>query len=140
MIADGRLLRGAHGVAGELGHMPIVVGETQEEPWEARAGLDALRDGRDEGAWPLWIARGLATVIYAYDPETVVIAGELSDAFAERQDAVVAHLRRLLVSGFPLPALRVARFGGDGCAIGAASLMHARFLRRPESHATQRDM
>jgi predicted NBD/HSP70 family sugar kinase len=132
-ISEGRILRGAHGFAGELGHIPMVVGETRDESWEARAGLDALGTGRDPGDWPLWVARGLAAAIYAYDPETIVIAGVLADAFAEQQAAIEAHLGRMLVSGFPLPALKVARFGGDGCAIGAASLVHARFLEQAEA-------
>lgn len=129
-VSDGRILRGAHGLAGELGHIPMVVNETRDEPWEARAGLDAMRAGRD---WPLWVARGLAAAIYAYDPETIVIAGVLADAFAEQQAAIEAHLKRMLVDGFPMPALKVARFGGDGCAIGAASLVHARFLEQAEA-------
>jgi predicted NBD/HSP70 family sugar kinase len=100
--------------------------------WEARAGLlaalsrGALAMPED---WPLWLARGLGTAIYAYDPETIVIAGELTDLFLAHRHDVAAHLRRLLVPGFPMPALVAARFGADGCAIGAASLPHARFLQ-----------
>jgi predicted NBD/HSP70 family sugar kinase len=83
--------------------------------------------------WPAWLARGLAAAIYAYDPETIVIAGELTAAFRRRQAEIAAELRRLLVPGFPVPTLAAARFGADGCAIGAASLLHARFLDRAEA-------
>jgi predicted NBD/HSP70 family sugar kinase len=131
LVADGRILRGAHGLAGELGHMPIVAGADGETDWESRAGLRASRMmGPDE--WPPWLARGLAAATYAYDPETIVIAGELTDLFRARRAEVAAHLRRLLVAGFPMPALAAARFGADGCAIGAASLMHARFIEQAE--------
>jgi len=131
VVADGRILRGAHGLAGELGHMPIAASPDDPTNWEARAGLlAALPAGTlampDD--WPLWLARGLATAAYAYDPETIVIAGELTDLFVARREEVATHLRRLLVPGFPMPALVAAKFGADGCAIGAASLLHARFI------------
>jgi predicted NBD/HSP70 family sugar kinase len=131
LIADGRILRGTHGLAGELGHMPMAAAREGETNWEARAGLLAALPGRSQAMprdWPLWLARGLATATYAYDPETIVIAGELTSLFLTHRGVVEAHLRRLLVTGFPQPKLAAARFGADGCAIGAASLMHARFI------------
>jgi predicted NBD/HSP70 family sugar kinase len=131
LVADGRILRGAHGLAGELGHMPMVVAADRETNWEAQAGLLARRSAIPRimpDDWALWLARGLATAIYAYDPETIVIAGELTGQFLTHRQEVAAHLRRLLEPGFPLPTLAAARFGADGCAIGAASLLHARFL------------
>jgi predicted NBD/HSP70 family sugar kinase len=141
LVADGRILRGAHGLAGELGHMPFAVapnGKTDwgETDWEARAGLLAAQPGATHAMpddWPLWLARGLATAIYAYDPETIVIAGELTERFLAHRQAVAGHLRRLLVPGFPMPTLAAARFGADGCAIGAASLLHARFIDLAET-------
>jgi hypothetical protein len=73
---------------------------------------------------------GLGLTTYAYDPETIVIAEELTAQFQRRQEEVAAQLHRLLVPGFPMPTLTAARFGADGCAIGAASLLHARFIDR----------
>ena len=130
MVADGRILRGAHGLAGELGHLPMAITADGETNWEARAGLLAAQSGIMPDDWPLWLARGLAAATYAYDPETIVIAGELTDLFLVHCQDVEADLRRLLVAGFPLPILAAARFGADGCAIGAASLLHARFLNQ----------
>jgi len=100
--------------------------------WEMRVGLLAARAGQPDmpADWPLWLAQGLAAATYAYDPETIVIAGELADTFVRRQTEVASRLRSLLVPGFPMPTLTAARFGADGCAIGAASLLHARFLDR----------
>lgn len=140
LIADGRILRGAHGLAGELGHMIVDTAGDGGTVWEARVGLPVT--GKDEGHppadWPLWLAHGLAAATYAYDPETIVIAGELTDRFRRQQEAISAHLRRLLVPGFPMPTLMAARFGADGCAIGAASLLHARFLGCPEGPVRSR--
>lgn len=130
VVAEGRILRGAHGLAGELGHM--LVAGSSSAAWETRVGLSAAR--RRNGTpddWPTLLAQGLATATYAYDPETIVIAGELTGVFDDRLDEVQSELRRQLVPGFPLPKLRAARFGADGCAIGAASLLHARFLDQP---------
>ena len=133
LVADGRVLRGAHGLAGELGHMVVAAGDG-ETVWEARAGLSAARKGEPDMPedWPVWLAHGLAAATYAYDPETIVIAGELTGPFGRRQAEIAAQLRRLLVPGFPVPTLTAARFGADGCSIGAASLLHARFLDRAE--------
>ena len=131
IVADGRILRGAHGLAGELGHMPMIAGPDGETQWETLAGLPTARPGDARAMpedWPLWLARGLAAAVYAYDPETIVIAGELTALFRTCRHEVAAHLRRLLVPGFPMPTLTAARFGADGCAIGAASLLHARFI------------
>jgi predicted NBD/HSP70 family sugar kinase len=138
LVADGRILRGAHGLAGELGHMPMLAAAAGETNWEARAGLLASGPGPGRTPtmpddWPLWLARGLATAIYAYDPATIVIAGELTDLCITRSHEVEAHLRRLLVPGFPVPVLAAARFGAGGCAIGAASLAHARFIEPTET-------
>lgn len=130
VVADGRILRGAHGLAGELGHLPMAIASVGETNWEARAGLIAAQSGIMPDDWPLWLARGLASATYAYDPETIVIAGELTGLFLVHRDDVEAHLRRLLVPGFPIPSLAAARFGEDGCAIGAASLLHADFLNQ----------
>lgn len=130
LVADGRILRGTHGLAGELGHMPMAVAPDDDTNWEARAGLLAGRSGVMPDDWPLWLARGLATAIYAYDPETIVVGGELTSLFLAHRPTVEAHLRRLLVPGFPVPTLAAAKFGADGCAIGAASLLHARFLEQ----------
>lgn len=134
LVADGRILRGAHGLAGELGHMIVDANGGEGAIWESRVGLPATREGRSHQAedWPTWLAHGLAAATYAYDPETIVIAGELTDRFRRQHEEVGARLRSLLVPGFPMPTLAVARFGGDSCAIGAASLPHARFVKRAE--------
>lgn len=131
LVADGRILRGTHGLAGELGHMPITAAADGDTQWEARAGLATAQPGSPPDMpedWPRWLARGLATAAYAYDPETIVIAGELTGRFTDHRDEVLAHLQGYLVPGFPVPSLVAARFGADGCAIGAASLVHARFI------------
>jgi predicted NBD/HSP70 family sugar kinase len=135
LMADGRILRGAHGLAGGLGHMVVDPAGDAGMAWEALVGRSVARKDQPDmpADWPTWLAHGLAAATYAYDPETIVIAGELTGQFQRRQQEVAVELRRLLVSGFPMPKLTAARFGADGCAIGAASLLHARFIDRAEA-------
>ena len=55
LVADGRILRGAHGLAGELGHMPMLGTRNAETSWEAQAGLLAVQPGRPPSMradWP----------------------------------------------------------------------------------------
>jgi glucokinase len=107
VVAGGRLLTGAHGMAGELGH--IVLG--RDEPcgpgcrglghFEALCGADALERkalemglgaGSLKDLWPrrkepaaaaFWeavlenLARGLASLVHIFDPELIVVGGGL---------------------------------------------------------------
>lgn len=157
LIASGQLVRGAHGLAGEVGHIPVAYPQIdgyRSKPlaWEdavGKAGLlkaysdrggslqtvpglrEALRAGEPAAVetaagWGRWLARGLAALVFAHDPDAVVIGGALSVVFAEIQKAVEAELEALLPDGFPLPQLMPSQFQLDGCAVGAAALMHAR--------------
>jgi len=163
LIASGKLVRGAHGLAGEVGHMPVAYSEFdgyRPAPlaWEetiGKAGLlkayanrggkllsiaglrDAIR--AEEAAavdiaatWARWLARGIATLVFAHDPDTVVIGGELASIFAEVSLLIDKELASMLPDRFPAPRLIASRFLSDGCAIGGAAVMHAaRFSEAP---------
>jgi glucokinase len=106
IVTGGRLLTGAHGIAGEMGHM--VLGH--DEPcgpgchgvghFEALCGADALERkakemGQNAALKDLWlmrdnpvvaslwdfaldnIARGIATLVHIFDPQAVVVGGGL---------------------------------------------------------------
>jgi hypothetical protein len=45
--------------------------------------------------------------------------------FEQTSDIVDHELRRGLLANFPAPRLSASRFQSDGCAIGAAAIMHA---------------
>ncbi len=105
MVHDGAPLRGAHGNAGEIGHLPLVPGG---EPCpcgnrgclERYLSLEALerrakkigRDGWVKEAAPLFRS-AIVTIENLFDPETIIIGG-----LAE-QDL----LTRLLQAAAPLP-------------------------------------
>jgi predicted NBD/HSP70 family sugar kinase len=154
-VSDGRIVRGAHGLAGEMGHIVLgtkEVGESAPQPitWEKVADRDALlaayrlKTGRKVSLkqliaaqragepaalevsmpWSKGMAYGLLSVIYAYDPDVIVIAGDMAEFFEECKDQVQAHLSKTLINGYPRARLATSTLGLDSCAIGAAAYMH----------------
>ncbi len=123
IVVDGRVLRGAHGFAGELGH---VVVDPHGKPCAcgARGCLETvLATG---GATPDEVADALAaalrTVVHLVDPEAVVLGGTLAgmgDAFARR---VEDRLRDNTLGARWHPCVvRRSRLGTDAALIGAAT-------------------
>ncbi|MCE4536357.1 ROK family transcriptional regulator [Pelomonas sp. P7] len=134
LVVGGRLLTGARGFAGEVGHMVLQIdgprcscgrrgcaealiggrallqtGEAQDAPAVARAGH--------------YLGVLLQNLAAAYDPACIVLAGPAT-AFGE---ALLAPVRETLqdyarAAGLPEPALRVSRFDADVIAVGAAAL------------------
>lgn len=70
LMADGRIVRGAHGAAGEFGHMLADMEHGDE--WEELGAKKAFRKWGDRSKI---IGRGIASLINAFDPEVVVIGG-----------------------------------------------------------------
>jgi predicted NBD/HSP70 family sugar kinase len=157
LIASGKLVRGAHGLAGEIGHMPVAYAQSdgyRPTPlqWEdaigkakllkayadrggtllSVAGLrEAMRAGDPAAVdtvatWARWLARGISGLVFAHDPDSVVVGGELASVFVDVSAAVASELKAMLPEGFPAPALFASRFQSDGCATGAAAVMHAK--------------
>ena len=149
IIAGGRVVRGAHGFAGEIGHHIIVSGG---EPcpcgrsgcWEQYASGNALRriahgvsgeeiisrvaagDGESMGFLnesAHWIALGLFNLINTLDPECVVLGGGLGSS-PSLLPLVDAALDAMMPSSVhrPRPKLCPAQLGHEAGAIGAAYL------------------
>jgi predicted NBD/HSP70 family sugar kinase len=162
LIQRGAILRGAHGLSGELGHLYLeerthgsfatesltweqavdevpmltVFAERTGRPARLDAFIEAVR--RDDPAtpdllqtWARWMARGLLALIYAHDPEDIVIGGELAPLFAVAKPAIEQHLSDMLIRDFPAPRLLTSSFGANGCATGAAALVHATLVKPP---------
>lgn len=154
-LDEGRLISGAQGFAGELGHMMICV-RGKAGPFEAMAGAagfpDAMRPGlsvaegvanvltttdtpQTQGALDLWaesLAVGLANAAHLLDPARIVLGGPLSALYPAVADAVDRHLARLMLQGQAAPRLHLARYGRDGAAIGAAARLRARLFDLPD--------
>lgn len=81
------------------------------------------------GHWARWTARGLLAMIYAHDPERIVVSGELAPLFRLMNDAVEAHIRSRLAPGFPLPTIATTTLGGHIASLGGAALLHAGLIR-----------
>jgi len=132
LVVGGRLLTGARGLAGEVGHMVLQIDGPlcscgRHGCAEALIGNRALM--RQDGDAPDLARAGrylgvlLQNLAVAYDPACIVLGGPamaLGDALLEPVHATLqayAEAARL-----PEPTLRVARFGEDAIAVGAAAL------------------
>jgi glucokinase len=180
MVHDGGLERGAHGMAGEFGHMTVVPGGRSCECgkrgcWEQYASGSALRreavERLSEGeplpaAWVAsgldrpaaitgervstlaqagdvlavdlvatvgtWLGRGIADLVAAVDPGTVVIGGGAAAAgelmLGPARDALAEHLSG---RGFrECPAIVPAALGPVAGLVGAADLARRRARER----------
>ncbi|MFJ3905013.1 ROK family protein [Streptomyces sp. NPDC090025] len=159
IVLDGELLRGAHGFAGEIGHLPVVpegprcrcgshgcLERYAGLPALLRAagapGLDALvrraeeRDQRtlaalDQAGRMLGVA--LAGAVNLLDPQAVVLGGGYPRLFRWLAPAASAELADRVVSGLWNPArtrLRPATMTADA-ARGAAALVLREVLADP---------
>lgn len=148
LVAGGRLVSGARGNAGEVGHVPVFVGGRSVRLEEvasrlaavrhlAAAGLDApdieaLAAHHDAGALGGWIAEAAPALAQAVgivenllDPQTVILGGAmpasvLSDLIA-RADLPAASVAA--TPGRRLPRLMLGATGRSTAAIGGASLV-----------------
>ncbi len=121
IVIDGRLLRGAHGFAGELGHV-IVDPFGAPCACGARGCLETLIDraGDDELAGHL--AAALRAVVHLVDPDAIVLGGSLAargDRFAE---LVGERLREITLGARWHPCVvRRSLLGADASLVGAAT-------------------
>lgn len=138
LVVGGRLLTGARGLAGEVGHMVLQVDGPRcscgrRGCAEALIGSRALlqRDGLagDVQAAAAVTRAGhylgvlLQNLAAAYDPACIVLGGPA----VALGDALLAPVRETLqqyaqAARLSEPALRVSRFGADAIAVGAAAL------------------
>lgn len=132
LVVGGRLLTGARGLAGEVGHMVLQIDGPRcscgrRGCAEALIGNRALM--RQDGDAPDLARAGrylgvlLQNLAVAYDPASIVLGGpavELGDALLGPVRATLQEYAQ--AAGLPEPALRVARFGADAIAVGAAAL------------------
>ena len=150
VVCSGGLLRGAHGMGGELGHLSIgglrpcgCGGKGHLETVAAADGLETrgrkrglpadarelwLRRARDPEAHAVWqesleaLAEGVVSVIHTFDPEAVVLGGGMSAA-PGLLDVLRPLVEERLSDPFrPLLDLRLSTLGNAAALWGAAAL------------------
>lgn len=150
-VQDGTVQRGAHGNAGEIGHLPMVPGGDPcpcgnrgcLERYISRDALDRRLKAVDPnatietaltdyaGVVDAWIDEAapvlrsaIATIENLYDPETIVIGGLASDALLERLLAATEPLLHSVAerNGRATPRLMLSSDGQDAVLRGAAAL------------------
>jgi predicted NBD/HSP70 family sugar kinase len=127
IVIDGRVLRGSHGFAGELGH--VVVDPTGKPCacgargcLETLLGSDAATPPTADDAVADALAAALRTVVHLVDPEAVVLGGTLAglgDSFATR---VAARLHDITLGARWHPCVvHRSLLGADAALVGAAT-------------------
>lgn len=168
-ILDGRLLVGAGGYTGEVGHM-VVNPEGRRcrcgsrGCWETEIGEDAvaaalgvpgqvldaddvLRLGAEATGDPLagvghWLGVGVANLVNVLNPELVLFGGLLRGVFPLTEAHVRAALASSLVASHDDVRLETAGLGDDSNLLGAAERAFAPLLDDPFGviERTRRDL
>ncbi|MBI3347378.1 MAG: ROK family transcriptional regulator [Burkholderiales bacterium] len=135
LVVGGRLLTGARGLAGEVGHMVLQIDGPlcscgRRGCAEALIGSRALLQPDGQAPAPAAVAKAgeylgvlLQNLAVAYDPACIVLGGPavaLGDALLGPVRATLQQYAQ--AARLPEPMLRVSRFGADAIAVGAAAL------------------
>jgi predicted NBD/HSP70 family sugar kinase len=155
IVIDGALFRGGHGLAGEIGHVPIIGPPGQRRNLEQVIGLepimakyrkatnrqassfaDFLADVQDRlpsavsiaEEWARALAVGLVHACRIIDPDRVVLGGSVAALYPLMTARVAAHIQATQEPSFPVPAIIVNDEGTVGSAFGAACMLHQRYL------------
>ncbi len=144
IIIDGRIFHGAHGFAGEIGHVLLRPGEvpypTNNPRGDAEQYLSGTAMGRRceaakrpedylEGQACSYLQPSLfkecawlvTTIVHLIDPEIVVFGGSAGRALAHHLDGIEKELKHWMLPGAPLPKLACAMLPHPG-TLGAALL------------------
>ncbi|CAG9264500.1 ROK family transcriptional regulator [Paraburkholderia caribensis] len=163
IVQRGQILEGAHGYAGELGHMvmgatpgaigtqtfELLAGYERFRPflpkdrtladglqWLASVATDASAPELDKtfDEWANVLTTGFLNLVYLLDPEKIVLGGPLSALFPRVEPKVKKLLATNLLHGFKAPPIYMTRLGADGAAIGAASIVRNQLFSLPRLH------
>jgi predicted NBD/HSP70 family sugar kinase len=166
IIVDGTLLRGAHGLAGEIGHMRGA-GGAAGCPLERIIGLEGLiaryravlgdpeagfarfvSDVRDRvpsaveiaEEWAKELAFGIAQVCRVVDPDRIMLGGSVAALYPLVAARVAFHLTQVQGEGFPRPEITVNEYAAYGSAFGAACMLHRRYLSLESQRYAEADV
>lgn len=159
IIVDGRLMTGAGGYGGEIGHIVVnpegrVCRCGLTGCWETTVGEQAVREALgcradqrvrdvlltlDPGDERLdevgrWLGIGVANLVNICNPQSVLFGGMFGDLFPLVRESVASHLGRSLVAPLDGLELSTADLGSNSVVVGAAELAFARLLDDPLGH------
>jgi predicted NBD/HSP70 family sugar kinase len=162
-LKQGQVILGAHGFAGEIGHMILGMDSKTATPqtFEMLAGYGcflhvlppdlSIADGlialASQGKrsrrvskvfdrWASALSIGLLNCIHTLDPERIILGGPLTVLYPLVEQHVTDAITRGLVHGFTIPALEVAGSGADSAALGAAATIREELFALPQLHST----
>ena len=151
IVSGGRLVRGAHGMAAECGHMALCgaeltgcgcggaghLEEAASADWLERRAKAAGLPADFKSLWRMrgaseadaiispaleTLARGIASITVTLDPEAVILSGGMSRAGGLAEE-LAARAQKYLPAPFrPYFRLETSKLGGEAAVIGAASL------------------
>lgn len=145
ILLDGKIIRGADSLAGELGHIPLEADgpecscggrgcfEALCSGWaiEARTGRPArelLADPAFRAGYVPALARGLRAALMLLNPDRIVIGGGLSKAGEPLFAELRAELQRQIPPSFPIRVeVEPAALGDDSVLWGAYALAEQTF-------------
>lgn len=153
IVIDGKLFRGGHGLAGEIGHTLVpgsngkklehligreaLLAQYRTASGRSDADLDAfLTDVHDRVPaavnvaedWSRNLAYALMQACRMIDPERIVLGGSVAALYPMVAARLAAHMGSERNAMFPVPEITVDDDPHYGSAFGAACLMHQRFL------------
>ncbi len=160
VVVDGRLIRGAGGYAGEIGHMSVdprgaLCRCGRRGCWETQisdeavlaatsapegTSLEQVLTAYAEGqAWTRAgvervgrsLGRGVADLVNIFNPELIVFGGAVRHLFQATEPLVREALRSALVAPSEHVQLAVAGLGDDSVTAGAAELAFSPLLEDP---------
>lgn len=132
LLVNGQLVSGAHGFAGEVGHM-VVAPDGRPCGCGSRGCLDryasgtalghAIHSDADFAEIGRWLGVGLSQVVMLLDPGVILLGGGVSAAGAALTTPTQQTLNALLADHGreTAPPVRVAQLGPDAGFIGAAA-------------------
>lgn len=155
IVVNGNLFRGAHGLAGEVGHLRIgdasdpsrnleqIIGlenimrtysSMSREPAASFPGFLADVQDRVPGAvtiaeeWARALALGIIQACRVVDADRIVLGGSVAALYPLMAARVAHYIQAMQEESFPLPSIVMNDDETIGPAFGAACMLHQRYL------------
>ena len=138
IVIDGELYNGHNTGAGEIGCVPYLDADLEtycSTPFFARLGTtckevaEAMRQGDPKAAeifntFGYHIGHLVATILYAFDPEMLVLGGGISRAYPYFKDSMNAYLEASFIYPETLKKLKIKQIDNDEIALTGAAFLN----------------